>query len=110
MAAQKARSSAAAAAAKGGDAGLVLGAEQTAALADSGVAFTDDSFKFDAAAAPVATVRAIYGADGFVDAAIAEDGVVGLVLDRTSFFSQVGHGVWRGSAIALGVRRIKYKV
>jgi len=90
MAEQKARSSAAAAAAKGGDAGLVLGAEQTAWLADSGVAFTDDSYKFDAAAAPVATLRAIYGQAGFVDSASAADGVIGLVLDQTSFFSQAG--------------------
>ena len=58
MEAQRARSAAAAASAKGGDAGLALGAEQTAWLADSGVAFTDDKPKFAIDAAPVATLRA----------------------------------------------------
>ena len=91
MEAQRARSAAAAQAAKGGDAGLVLGAEQTAWLADNGVAFTDDQLKFVAGAEPSATVRAIYTPDGFVDAVDADGGQpLGLVLDRTSFFSEAG--------------------
>ena len=73
MEAQRARSAAAAASAKGGDAGLALGAEQTAWLADSGVAFTDDQYKFgrEEVGQP-ATLRAIYTAAGFVDAAEAD--------------------------------------
>ena len=111
---QKARSAAAAAASKGDGALLTLGPEQTARLADEGVAFTDDSFKFDLGADARATVRAIYGAGGFVDAAEAGGGehaawrcsplppappstslapapageTLGVVLDRSSFFSQ----------------------
>merc|ERR1719316_2232950 len=46
MAAQKERSAAVAVAAKGGDAGLNLGPEETAWLADNGVAYTDDKNKF----------------------------------------------------------------
>jgi len=88
---QKARSAAAAAASKGDGALLTLGPEQTARLADEGVAFTDDSFKFDLGADAGATVRAIYGAGGFVDAAEAGGGeTLGVVLDRSSFFSQAG--------------------
>ena len=52
MEAQRARSAAAAQAAKGGGVGLALGAEQTAFLADSGVAFTDDQTKFVPGAQP----------------------------------------------------------
>ncbi|EOD34337.1 alanyl-tRNA synthetase [Emiliania huxleyi CCMP1516] len=79
--ARKARSAAAAAASKGDGALLTLGPEQTARLADEGVAFTDDSFKFDLGADARATVRAIYGAGGFVDAAEAGGGE---------------HAAWRG--------------
>ena len=42
---------AAALGAKGGGAGLTLGAEQTAWLADAGVAYTDDQFKYVAPSA-----------------------------------------------------------
>ena len=59
-----------------------------------GVAFTDDKFKFEPDAATgvrEATLRAIYGADGFVEGATAEAGqTLGLVLDQSSFFSQAG--------------------
>ena len=90
MEAQRARSAAAAASAKGGDAGLALGAEQTAWLADSGVAFTDDKPKFAIDAAFPATLRAVYTSDGFVDSITPDSGVVGLVLDQTTFFAQAG--------------------
>ena len=88
---QKARSAAAAAASKGDGALLALGAEQTAWLADGGVAFTDDQYKFDRDGAQTATLRAIYTSDGFADSAEADpEATVGLVLDRTPFFSQAG--------------------
>ena len=103
MAEQRARSSAAAAAAKGGNAGLALGAEQTAFLADSGVAFTDDQLKFVQGAEASASIRAIYRGGEFVEAADAKDGAsIGLVLDRTSFFSEAGGQVPDvGSVIAI---------
>ena len=89
---QKARSAAAAQAAKGGDAGLVLGAEQTAHLADSGVPFTDDEFKYLTSGATGATLRAIYTPDGFVDDVdeVAVGTPIGLVLDRTAFYAEAG--------------------
>ena len=92
MEGQKARSAAAAAAAKGSAAGVVLGPEQTAWLADSGVAFTDDQYKFLTGTETKARLRAIFVADGgFVDRIEADsDTQVGLILDRTSFFSEAG--------------------
>ena len=92
MAAQKARSAAAAKAAKGGGAGLALGAEQTAWLAEQGVAFTDDDAKFATDVNPTVTLRAIYvGGDGaFADAATPESGSIGLVLDATAFYAEAG--------------------
>jgi len=91
MEAQRTRSAAAANAAKGGDAGLVLGAEETALLADRGVAFTDDQLKFVPNVEPSASIRAIFTpGTGFVDSVTAADTPLGIVLDRTSFFSQAG--------------------
>jgi len=89
---QKARSASAAAASKGEGARLTLGPEQTSYLADSGVAFTDDQFKFARDDRPQpAALRAIYSGAGFVDEADADaDATLGLLLDRTSFFSQAG--------------------
>ena len=107
MAAQKARSAAAAQAAKGSAvADLALGAEQTAWLADSGVAFTDDKDKFAWDVQPSATVRAIYSSEGgFVDSVDAAAGVVGVVLDQTAFFAQAGGQVPdAGSLLGDGVR------
>ena len=101
---QKARSAAAAAASKGDGALLTLGPEQTSFLADSGVAFTDDQYKFEREnVGQPATLRAIYSGAGFVDTAAADaDATLGLVLDRTSFFSQAGGQVPDvGSLVAL---------
>ena len=101
---QKARSAAAAAANKGDGALLTLGPEQTSYLADSGVAFTDDQYKFEREnVAQPATLRAIYSGAGFVEEAAADaDATLGLVLDRTSFFSQAGGQVPDvGSLVAL---------
>lgn len=101
MAAQKARSAAAANFAKGGEA-LALGPEQTAWLADNDVAFTDDTLKFASSGMPIAEVRAIYAGGQFVEQASDGDGDVGLILDRTAFFAQAGGQVPdTGSVIAL---------
>ena len=62
----------------------------TAWLADSGVAFTDNKPKFAIDAAFPATLRAVYTSDGFVDSITPDSGVVGLVLDQTTFFAQAG--------------------
>ena len=111
MEAQKARSQAANKASKGDGALLTLGAEQTAWLADGGVAFTDDSLKFDAGATPTARLRAIFTGDlergsggGFVQSAadVADGATVGLVLDQTSFFSQAGGQVSDVGALVAG--------
>jgi len=94
MAEQKARSKAAGASAKGGGADLALGPEETAWLAKEGVPITDDAQKYDRAASPVTTLRAIYvggpGAEGFTDTVAGSSTTVGLVLDQTSFFSESG--------------------
>jgi len=98
MKAQKARSAAAAAAAKGVAASLKLGVEQTAWLAAQDVPFTDDApkFEWEADATPTSKLKAIFGSSGFVDelqaepAAEGEETVVGLVLDRTSYYAEAG--------------------
>jgi alanyl-tRNA synthetase len=83
---QRARSAAAAQAAKGGGS-LTLGAEQTAALGAQGHAYTDDSDKYSwELPAKPSKLQAIFTADGFVDrvqavAGNAEETTVGLVLD-----------------------------
>ena len=57
----------------------------------AGVPYTDDDMKLVPDAAPSATLRAIYTSTGFVDAASADDDQpLGLVLDRTSFYSEAG--------------------
>ena len=83
---QRARSAAAAQAAKGGGS-LALGAEQTAALGAQGHAYTDDSDKYSwEPPAKPSKLQAIFTADGFVDrvqavAGNAEETTIGLVLD-----------------------------
>ena len=62
MEVQRAKSAEAAKAAKGGDAGLALGAEQTAFLVDSGVPFTDDELKLATKAEPSATLLPVQSA------------------------------------------------
>merc|ERR1711969_210173 len=80
---------------------LVLEAAQTAELADKGVAPTDSSGKYTwHSDAPAAKVMAIFAGEGkgFVDATspAANDGdeglppVVGIVLDKTSFYAEQG--------------------
>jgi alanyl-tRNA synthetase len=104
MEAQKKRSREARTAAKSGGAPrLELIAEQTAALSDSGILATDDSFKYKWDVELPATVMSIFGRDGFVEkgsAAQAGD-FVGLVLDKSSFYAEAG-----GQEADLGTLRI----
>ena len=73
---------------------LVLEAEQTAWLKNSGVPNTNDAAKYDWHVRPAATVRAIFTKDGFLTgegaAASAELGRVGVVLDDTAFYAESG--------------------
>jgi len=102
---QKARSAAAAAASKGDGALLTLGPEQTSFLADSGVAFTDDQYKFEREnVGQPATLRAIYSGAGFVDTAAADaDATLGLVLPHLLLLAGGRAGARRG--LTRGARR-----
>eukprot|EP00578_Thalassiosira_sp_NH16_P012694 CAMPEP_0181109160 /NCGR_PEP_ID=MMETSP1071-20121207/18026_1 /TAXON_ID=35127 /ORGANISM="Thalassiosira sp., Strain NH16" /LENGTH=1027 /DNA_ID=CAMNT_0023192833 /DNA_START=283 /DNA_END=3366 /DNA_ORIENTATION=+ len=71
---------------------LELIAEQTAWLADEGIAVTDDSSKYVWDEAADATIEAIFTSDGFLKKGdVVEEGVaVGLVLDKSSFYAEAG--------------------
>ena len=91
--AQKQRSRDARKAAKAGGAErFELIAEQTAWLADNGVDATDDSSKYEWDVETDATVKAVFGSDGFVTdgTAVTAGQSVGLVLDRSSFYAEAG--------------------
>eukprot|EP00580_Thalassiosira_gravida_P014072 CAMPEP_0201681668 /NCGR_PEP_ID=MMETSP0494-20130426/51229_1 /ASSEMBLY_ACC=CAM_ASM_000839 /TAXON_ID=420259 /ORGANISM="Thalassiosira gravida, Strain GMp14c1" /LENGTH=1023 /DNA_ID=CAMNT_0048165419 /DNA_START=109 /DNA_END=3180 /DNA_ORIENTATION=- len=94
MESQKQRSRDARSAAKGLAAGerLELIAEQTARLADGGVEVTDDGRKYAWDEVVGAKVEAIFTSGGFLkEGEVAENGsVVGLVLDKSSFYPEAG--------------------
>lgn len=71
---------------------LELIAEQTAWLADEGIAVTDDSYKYDWDKTVDASVKAIFTSEGFLgEGEEAKEGdTVGLVLDKTSFYAEAG--------------------
>mmetsp|Transcript_34158 Transcript_34158/g.71386 ORF Transcript_34158/g.71386 Transcript_34158/m.71386 type:complete len:993 (-) Transcript_34158:986-3964(-) len=90
---QKKRSRAARAAAKSGGAPqLELIAEQTAALTDSNVLPTDDSFKYKWDVELPSSVMSIFGPDGFYEDGLpaGEGDFVGLVLDKSSYYAEAG--------------------
>ena len=76
---------------KGAAAALKFQAEATAWLADNGIAYTDDSFKYQKGEINC-TVRAIMTKDGFVDTTkdLAAGEPVGIVLDKTPFYAEAG--------------------
>ena len=81
MQAQRDRSAAAAQAAKGGAAGLELGAEALSQLSSRGVGITDDGAKYGwEAPAEAATVEALWTAGGWRDE-VGGGEAVGVVLD-----------------------------
>jgi alanyl-tRNA synthetase len=91
--AQKQRSRDARKAAKAGGAErFELIAEQTAWLADNGVKATIDDAKYEWDVETAATIKAIFGADGFVadGSSIKAGQSVGLVLDKSSFYAEAG--------------------
>jgi len=97
METQKQRSRDARNASKGlGDGGrLELAAEQTAWLADNGVAVTENEPKFEWDQELGTKVSAIFTQDGFVssddDGLVVQEGVtVGLILEKTAFFAEAG--------------------
>ncbi len=104
MAAQRERSRAAGQG--GAGVAIVLEAEQTDHLAKAGVLPTDDSFKYDwvstgAGAAVVASVEAIFDGKNFVNAATPGQ-VVGVVLNKTSFYAEAGGQVADVGSLSAG--------
>jgi len=92
MAAQKKRSRDAGKKKMLGDQGqIVLGAEQTAKLAQLGVSVTDDRMKYSMDIQPNATIRALFGINGFVENSWDSNAeAVGILLDSTSFYAEAG--------------------
>lgn len=93
MEGQKRRSREARLAAKGmGRKHLELIAEHTSLLSESGIEVTDVSSKFDWDVEVEAVIMAIFTSDGFVrDGHVNKEGdVVGLILDRSSFYAEAG--------------------
>ncbi len=73
----------------GGDAPLVLAAEETAALARLGIAATVDAAKYHWDVAPRVQIKAVLTSAGLVDTAATGE-TVGIVLDATSFYAESG--------------------
>jgi alanyl-tRNA synthetase len=69
---------------------LKFEAHATAWLKDHSIPTTDDDPKFDVGKDTDGKVMAIMTSAGFVDSAEASEDVVGIVLDRTSFYAKSG--------------------
>jgi alanyl-tRNA synthetase len=71
---------------------LEMIAEQTAWLSTRGILPTDDSFKYKWHVNLPATVLAVYSENGFYgdEEAVEEGAVVGLILDKSSFYAEAG--------------------
>ncbi len=79
----------------GGTKDMSMEAEQTAWLQNSGVPITDSQLKYTWHIAPEAKVQAIFTGRGgqtagFIDSASGAEGLVGLVVDQTSFYYESG--------------------
>uniref|UniRef100_A0A7S1YSQ0 Alanine--tRNA ligase n=4 Tax=Ditylum brightwellii TaxID=49249 RepID=A0A7S1YSQ0_9STRA len=93
MEAQKQRSRDARAKAKGGGTKrLEFIAEQTAWLAENGVKATDDSSKYAWDVETAASIKAVFGTDGFLEegSSVGSGETVGIVLDKSSFYAEAG--------------------
>ncbi len=77
-----------------GAARLILEAEETAKLSNDGVPATEDEDKYVWDKNPKAVVKAIFvgGRGGFVESTVdlPKDALIGVVLDRTSFYAEAG--------------------
>jgi len=97
-------------AARSSGADMTMAAEQTAALASAGAPKTDQGDKYEWNARPSRKVVALYSGrgggpegDGMVDAVHPETTpVVGVVLDGTSFYAEMGGQVYDTGALAVG--------
>jgi alanyl-tRNA synthetase len=78
---------------KGGANGLKFEAEATAWLASNNIPLTDDSAKYTAEVAVSTKVAAIMTKNGFVQStkeASLDDGMIGIVLEKTPFYAESG--------------------
>lgn len=79
----------------GGDKDMTLQAEQTAWLMDNSIVTTDSLQKYTWHVSPKAKVLAVFmgrgqGSAGFEASASSSDGLIGVVLDTTSFYYESG--------------------
>jgi alanyl-tRNA synthetase len=86
----------------GGGQVVALGVDETAALGDAGVPRTDDAGKYVWEDLEGAKVLAIVSGGALVDEVGADDGRVGVVLDRTAFYAEAGGQVADTGALELG--------
>lgn len=79
----------------GGSKDLTMEAEQTAWLGGQGIAATDTSLKYKWRDDPVSKIVALFkgrggSSTGFCDSVTADDGEVGVILDKSSFYYESG--------------------
>lgn len=106
------------AARKGGSSkDLTLEAEQTSWLSNQNISTTDSSDKYIWHISPSAKVEAIFvgrggqGA-GFVDSGSSEDGDIGIIVDKTSFYYESGGQIYdsgfiRGNSLEFIVKNVQ---
>lgn len=68
----------------------MLEAEHVAALAQRGVAPTDDAAKYVFYETPTSRVVALFTPNGFLEEATTDAPLLGLVLEATSFYAEAG--------------------
>ena len=93
--------------------GLKFEAEATSWLSTSGIAYTDDSPKYENSVELDTRVVAILGQNGFIDSTddAPAEGALGLVLSATSFYAEAGGQVAdTGRIITLGPTLSTYEV
>lgn len=94
---------------------MTMEAEQTAWLAANSIVPTDTSSKYSWNITPTTNIRAIYGGKGgatagFLSGATNADGLVGLVLDNSSFYYESGGQVFDTGVIVCGASGVVFTV